>query len=126
MVVKHIRKANTMTINESNVTIMVREMDAAIAFYEAIGLRLKQRWENHYAMMETAGVTIGLHPSDSLAVPSESISIGFMIDDIGEAKTLLTSLDIPFRFDDGKSGLYIHFHDPDGTKLYFTQPGWVR
>jgi hypothetical protein len=26
--------------------------------------------------------------------------------------------------DDGKSGIYCHFKDPDGTALYFVQPKW--
>jgi catechol 2,3-dioxygenase-like lactoylglutathione lyase family enzyme len=33
-----------MTINESNVTIMVKNLDESIKFYKSIGLTLKNRW----------------------------------------------------------------------------------
>jgi catechol 2,3-dioxygenase-like lactoylglutathione lyase family enzyme len=49
-------------INETNVTIMVRNLDESIKFYESIGLKLKQRWGNHYAMFVVKGITLGLHP----------------------------------------------------------------
>jgi len=48
-------------------------MDAAIRFYEQIGLTLKQRWENHYAMVTTEGITIGLHPADGGETGSGSL-----------------------------------------------------
>jgi catechol 2,3-dioxygenase-like lactoylglutathione lyase family enzyme len=116
-----------MTIRESNVTVMVQDMDRAIAFYESIGLVLKQRWENHYAQMETVDIIIGLHPADDgSAAPSAQVSIGFIIDDIEAGTSLLEGLGVPFTFSDGKSGLYLHFNDPDGTFLYFTQPKWSR
>jgi hypothetical protein len=31
---------------------------------------------------------------------------------------------ITCRFEDGKSGKYIHFDDLDGTDLYFVDPKW--
>jgi catechol 2,3-dioxygenase-like lactoylglutathione lyase family enzyme len=111
-------------INETNVTIMVKDMDASIAFYQSIGLTLKQRWENHYAMLTSTGLTVGLHPSDGSLPAGTKISIGFMVDAITEAKSLLNANNIPYQEDDGKSGIYIHFQDPDGVVLYFTQPKW--
>lgn len=115
-----------MKINETNVTIMVADMDKAINFYLSLGLVLKQRWENHYAMLTTEGLTIGLHPDDTndKSNPDSHISIGFMIDDINDAKELLTKNKIEFKFEDGKSGAYCNFADYDGTLLYFTQPKW--
>lgn len=61
---------------------MVKDIDKAISFYEKVGLTLKQRWDNHYAMLVTEGITIGLHPADSQSNNSGTISIGFMIDKI--------------------------------------------
>jgi catechol 2,3-dioxygenase-like lactoylglutathione lyase family enzyme len=113
-----------MKINETNVTIMVRDMDRAISFYQSIGLELKKRWENHYAMVTAPGLTIGLHPSEEDLPASETISIGFMVDDANEARALLEKNEIAFRDEDGKSGIYLHFQDPDGTTLYFTKPAW--
>ena len=113
-----------MRVTESNVTIMVKDMNRAIQFYEQIGLTLKQRWDNHYAMITAEGITIGLHPSESSELSSGSVSIGFMIETIGDAKALLDASKIDYHEDDGKSGIYVHFKDPDGTILYFVQPKW--
>jgi|SRR6185437_9062572 len=116
-----------LKINESNVTIMVADMDKAIIFYESIGFELKNRWGDHYAMLTSTGITIGLHPGRKGAIAENSnISIGLMIDKADDAKELLERNDISFKFDDGKSGIYLHFRDPDGTLLYFTQPKWGR
>jgi catechol 2,3-dioxygenase-like lactoylglutathione lyase family enzyme len=112
-------------INSTNVTIMVNDMDRGISFYQSIGLNLKQRWDNHYAMMTAPGLTIGLHPTEDKNPNSGTISIGFMINSIDEAKALLEQKNIPYTGeDDGKSGIYLHFKDPYGTVLYFVQPKW--
>lgn len=111
-------------ITETNVTIMVKNLDQAIQFYENIGLTLKNRWGSHYAMVETTGITIGLHPTEKEFNSSGDASIGFMIEDINDAKSLLDKHSVKYTAEDGKSGKYIHFTDLDGTILYFTQPSW--
>jgi predicted enzyme related to lactoylglutathione lyase len=114
-----------LKIKSSNVTIMVKDMDKAIAFYQSIGLELKQRWDNHYAMVAAPDIVIGLHPGGDRQMSSGSLSIGFMIDDIDAALALLQKENIAFtKEDDGKSGIYAHFKDPDGTLLYFVKPKW--
>jgi catechol 2,3-dioxygenase-like lactoylglutathione lyase family enzyme len=113
-----------LTINESNVTLMVKNLDESIKFYESIGLTMKNRWENHYAMVETKGITIGLHPTDQKELSSGTLSIGFMVDSITDAMEMLKKNHITFKLDDGKSGKYLHFDDPDGTDLYFVEPKW--
>jgi len=114
-----------ITINETNVTIMTRDMDGAIAFYERIGFAIKQRWDNHYAMLTAGGLTIGLHPTEpGGATGSGALSIGLMVTEIAEAKALLDGLSIAYKAEDGGSGKYVHFKDPDGTVLYFVEPGW--
>lgn len=115
-----------LKITETNVTLMVMNLDKSIKFYENIGLKLKNRWGEHYAMIETTGLTIGLHPSDKPVKPSTQVSIGFMVDDIKDAKKVLDENTIIYSEDDGKSGIYLHFQDLDGTALYFTQPKWWR
>jgi predicted enzyme related to lactoylglutathione lyase len=112
-----------MKISESNVTIMVKDMDSTIRFYENIGLTLKQRWENHYAMLSAEGITIGVHPGGE-NTGSGSVSVGFMVDDIKDAKALLDGHKISYKEDAGKSGHYLHFTDPDNTVLYFVEPAW--
>lgn len=112
-------------INDTNVTIMVKSMNEAISFYEKIGLTLKNRWGDHYAMMTTANLTIGIHPGGDGKTKSGGVSIGFMIDDFNDAKSLLEKNNISYRAeDDGKSGNYLHFSDLDGTTLYFVLPKW--
>jgi predicted enzyme related to lactoylglutathione lyase len=113
-------------ITGSNVTIMVKDMDKAISFYEQIGLTLKQRWGNHYAMVSAEGITIGIHPTEATTeTRSGSVSIGFMVEAIDEAKALLDKHNITYKEEnDGKSGLYLHFKDPDNTILYYVKPMW--
>lgn len=114
-------------INESNVTIMVADMDKAILFYESIGFELKYRWDDHYAMLTSTGITIGLHPGRQGEIKENSnMSIGLMIDKASDAEELLEKNNIPFKLDDGKSGVYLHFKDLDGTLIYFTEPKWSR
>jgi predicted enzyme related to lactoylglutathione lyase len=113
------------TITGSNVTIMVKNMDASISFYEQIGLTLQQRWGDNYAMISAEGITIGIHPGGTDSANSGTISIGFMIKSIEEAESMLQEAKIPYKAEkDGKSGLYLHFKDPDNTVLYFVQPMW--
>ena|ERR1043165_4302479 len=114
-----------MKLNDSNVTIMVADMDKAVSFYENIGLTVKQRWGNNYAMMAGPGITLGIHPSDAKENSSGNLSIGFMIDDFKEGKAHLDKLGISYQaHEDGKSGQYINFKDPDGTLLYYVKPMW--
>ena len=103
---------------------MVQNMDVAINFYTSIGLTLKNRWENHYAMVTTEGITIGIHPGRGDEQGSGNVSIGFMIANIDEARKLLDEKKVGYVAENGKSGNYLKFQDPDGTALYFVQPGW--
>ncbi len=76
-------------------------------------------------MVQTEGITIGIHPASSTELSSGSISVGFMIDNFEEAKSLLDKNSIVYKAeDDGKSGNYLHFKDNDGTVLYFVKPKW--
>lgn len=117
-----------MKILESNVTVNVQNMDKSVEFYQRLGLTLKQRWENHYALLATTDIIIGLHPAGegekSAAGSASGISIGFMIESIADAKALLDQHGIDYTYQEGKSGKYVHFHDLDGTVLYFTEPAW--
>ena len=113
-----------LKINETNVTIMVKNLDESIQFYKSIGLKLKQRWGNHYAMVKSTGITLGLHPTDKKDLSSGTLSIGFMVDSLADAKSMLEKNHIPITKDEGKSGRYLHLTDPDGTTLYFVEPEW--
>ncbi len=119
-----------MKITGSNITIMVKDMDKSIQFYQNIGLTVQQRWGNNYAMLVTEGITLGIHPaSDSQhagsALSSGTTSVGFFIGKAEEAKALLDLHKIAYQVaEDDKSGIYVHFTDPDGTILYFVEPKW--
>lgn len=114
-----------MQIKDSNVTIMVNDMDRSIQFYESIGLVVKQRWGSNYAMIGTAGITLGIHPAEGKITGSGGLSIGFFIDNIEDAEATLNKHNISYQKEnDSKSGIYAHFSDPDGTTLYFVQPMW--
>ncbi len=113
-----------MEITGTNLTIMATDMDRAIKFYESIGFKLENRWGNHYAMLTTTGITIGIHPAENDANTSGTVSLGMMVKDIAEAKTLLEKNNISYKMDDGKSGTYLHFSDEDGTILYYVLPKW--
>ncbi len=115
-----------MKINETNVTIMVKDFEASLKFYESIGFTLKKRWESHYAMVTAPGITVGIHPTEpgQLIHAGDAISIGLMIDNADEARALLKKNNISFRDEDGDSGLYLHFEDPNGVTIYFTVPKW--
>ena len=114
-----------INIAGTNVTLMVKDMDASIRFYENISLTVQNRWENHYAMIGTTGITIGIHPAgDRIDLNSGSVSIGFMLDKINEGKELLDTNSVTYKIDEGKSGTYLHFKDPDGTVLYLVESKW--
>jgi len=115
-----------MAITGSTVTIMIKDMDKSIAFYESIGLTLKDRWGNHYAQVLAPGIVIGLHPTDD-ADPTKgtgNMSIGFTTDDFEETKSLLEKLSIDVTQRDEEGGQFLHFNDPDGSPLYFIKPKW--
>ena len=109
-------------IHTSNVTLMVTDMDKAIDFYtKGLGLKLKQRWENHYAQVEAPGVVIGLHPADKADNFNPGFSIGFGIDSITEAENRLKELGIKYDLSGDKAGTIANFKDPFGTPLYFME-----
>ena len=114
-----------MTIKDSNVTIMVKDMDKSVDFYEGIGFKIKNRWGNHYAQLAAPGVTLGLHPVEKSTVKgSGNTSIGFTTDNLEEAKSMLSKQSIKAESRNEEGGQFLHFTDPDGTQLYFIKPKW--
>ena len=115
-----------MPIKESNVTIMVKDMDRSVSFYESLGLTTKNRWGNHYAQLTAPGVVIGLHPTgdNNLTGTSGNVSIGFTLDDFDEGKSMLDKLSVDATPREEEAGKFLHFTDPDGTALYFIKPKW--
>jgi len=115
-----------MTIKQANVTINVKDMDAAVSFYQSIGLAVQNRWGNYYAQLMAPGITIGLHLANNGNVKGNSgnVSIGFTSDDIEETRSSLEKLSIAVTERNEEGGQFLHFTDPDGTALYFIKPKW--
>jgi catechol 2,3-dioxygenase-like lactoylglutathione lyase family enzyme len=113
-----------MNISQSTITIMVKDMDVSIPFYQAIGLTLKNRWGNHYAEMIAPGLTIGIHPANRHFNGSGNTSIGFIVGDFEDAKSFLARLSIPVSESEDEGGQILNFEDPDGTLLYIYKPKW--
>jgi len=113
-------------ILNTHVTILARDMDRSISFYQSLGFELEQRWGDHYAQLKAPGIEIGIHPAGASQGPAGSgnVSIGFTIDNWGEGEALLDSLGIPVDRRQEEGGQFLHFADPDGTSLYFIQPTW--
>lgn len=113
-----------MIIKNSHVTIMVRDMDVSIAFYETIGFGLRQRWQNDYAMLEAPGIVIGLHPVEKnlAAKGSGNVSLGFTSDNFEKTIILLNNAGIKSELRAEEAGDFLHFKDPDGTEVYFIDP----
>jgi len=112
-------------IKEANVTLIVSDMERAVQFYvDKLGLKLKARYGNEFAQVQCPGLTVALHPSNERlrTGKSESMSVGFGVEDLGEAIQALRSKGIVFRriVDDGPVKL-AHFKDPDGNPLYLAQ-----
>lgn len=103
---------------------MVKDMSISISFYENIGFTIKNRWGDHYAMLTVGGLTLGIHPASAEVKGSDNVSVGLMIENIEEARSLLEKNTISFERNDDKSGIYLNFNDSDGMDIYFTQPSW--
>jgi len=115
-----------MKIKESNITINVKDLDKSVAFYQSLGLSLKNRWGNFYAMVTAPGIVIGLHPTktDMLVDNSGNVSIGFTTDNIEETRSELEKMSIVVKDRNEEGGQFLHFNDPDGTALYFIKTKW--
>jgi len=109
------------TITTSNVTVMVKNMNEAINFYTGLGLTLKQRWEDYYAIVIAPGISIGLHPAKKINERTSDISIGFGVEKIKEVEERLKELGVQFQRSEDGIGIYAHFQDPDGTPIYFME-----
>ena len=115
-------------IRGGNTTLMVSDFDRAVRFYtDILGLKLKNRFANEWAEVETPGLTIGLHPSrpGMPAGGASHISIGLGVEDLDAVMADLRKKGVEFQpiRDAGEAGRFASFSDPDGTSLYLHQDG---
>ena len=118
------------------VTIIVSDMDRAVAFYtEVLNCKIQFRFGNEWAQLRSLdGMSIGLHPAspESPAGVKGSIMLGIMVNEaitnvMNEMKAKGVKFNGPIV--DDKQVLIASFEDPDGNPFYLAQPkqqwgGW--
>jgi catechol 2,3-dioxygenase-like lactoylglutathione lyase family enzyme len=113
-----------------NVTVMVSDLNRAVQFYvETLGLRLQYEVPGHWAQVESPGLTIGLHPAEEHGPrpgKSESLSIGFEVQDLAAATETLKTQGVNFApIMEDKATKIANFSDPDGNPLYLIEVKWA-
>lgn len=110
-----------------NVTVFVSDMDRSVDFYtRTLGLKLVQRFGNHWASVEAGKLSIGLHPasSENPAGRHGSTTIGLQVSgDIEDTVATLTRQGVKFQggVTQDNAGRVAWFEDPDGNPLYMIQ-----
>jgi catechol 2,3-dioxygenase-like lactoylglutathione lyase family enzyme len=116
--------------SESQVTLLVPDMAEAIRFYtESLGLRLKARYGNEFAVVEAPGLTIGLHPLPTAQSPqAHAMSIGLGVESLETTMGELSARGVrfigPIREDPPIRIAY--FSGPGGAPLYLCEQGEWR
>ena len=119
--------------SNGNVTIFVSDMDRSVDFYTKIlGLKLAQRFGNHWASVEAGKLSIGLHPasSENPTGRNGSTVIGLeLTGNIDDSVATLKQQGVKFRgaVSEDNAGKIAYFEDPDGNLLYMIQlRPWTR
>ena len=114
-----------------NVTVYVSNMDAAVRFYsETLGLRLADRFGDHWASVEAGkGLTIGLHPDSGSgrAGRKGGMEIGLALEgSIHDAVRALEAKGVKFQgpIREDSAGSFIYLEDPDGNPIYLAELKW--
>jgi catechol 2,3-dioxygenase-like lactoylglutathione lyase family enzyme len=115
--------------NVSFVTIIVSDMQRSIDFYtKELGLPLKTRYGDEFAVVEAPGVTIGLHPAKEGGAKPGSLSIGLGVDDVAASRQQLVERGVTFNGDivSDPPMRFAFLRDPDGVEVYLAeQSEWV-
>ena len=110
--------------NACFVTIMVSDMSRSIEFYtQRLGLKLKTRYGDEFAIVEGPGVTIGLHPTKEGGAAPGSVSIGLGVDDVEVGRNQLRDRGVAFNGDivSDPPMRFAFLKDPDGVELYLAE-----
>jgi predicted enzyme related to lactoylglutathione lyase len=116
-------------VTGGNATVIVSDMDRAVRFYtEVLGLKLTNRFGNHWATVDAGkGLTIGLHPPSSKYPPpgtKGAIMLGLEIDEnIEVAVKRLTKHGVALTSPivKAEAGAFAGLEDPDGNTIYLWQ-----
>jgi catechol 2,3-dioxygenase-like lactoylglutathione lyase family enzyme len=113
------------TYSESQITLMVPDMDEAVKFYTAtLGLRLKSRYGNEFAVVEAPGLTIGLHPQPAApSAQAHAMSIGLGVESLEAAMEHLSARGVRFigAIVEDPPIRIAHFAGPGGAPLYLCE-----
>lgn len=89
---------------------------------------MKARYGNQFSQVEAPGTILALHPANKNGPQpgkSESLSIGFAVDNLDVAMSELKRKGIEFsRVTDDTQVKLAFFTDPDGNPLYLSQNKW--
>jgi catechol 2,3-dioxygenase-like lactoylglutathione lyase family enzyme len=117
--------ATELRFNQSMVTIIVRDMDRSLDFYTGhLGLQLRSRYGNEFAIVDAPGVTIALHPeSGGRRSTAGDLSIGLGVDSVDAGMKALAKRGIEFVEDVVVDSpmRFAFFKDPDGVELYLAE-----
>ena len=113
--------------SNGNATIFVSNMDRSVDFYtKVLGLKLAQRFGDHWASIEAGQLAIGLHPAsaENPAGRNGSMIIGLEVaGSIEDVAAGMKQQGVQFRgtISQGDVGKTAYFEDPDGNLLYMIQ-----
>jgi len=109
-------------ILSGNVTVMVTNLDKSVEFYtDTLGLKLKNRFGEHWADIEGPGIAIGLHPTSKDINRGTNLQIGLRVADIDQAVSDLEKKGVEFKINDEDQVRLASFKDPDNNILYLVQ-----
>jgi catechol 2,3-dioxygenase-like lactoylglutathione lyase family enzyme len=105
-----------------NVTVMISSMDKSIKFYtDVLGLKLKNRFGDHWADIEGPGIAIGLHPTLKDLTRQDNLQIGLKVPDLDRAILYLEENGVQVKKDNDDQVKIAFFADPDNNTLYLVQ-----
>jgi lactoylglutathione lyase len=111
--------------SECQITLMVPNMEEAVQFYTVtLGLRLKTRYGNEFAVIEAPGLTIGLHPQPAVhSSPAHPMSIGLGVESLEAAMKQLSARGVRFigTIREDPPIRIVYFADPGGAPLYLCE-----
>ena len=109
--------------NHAFVTLHVSDMKRSLDFYtQRLGLKVKARYGEEFAVVEAPGLTIGLHPATKSSGPG-NISLGFAVDDVEAGRDQLQGRGVDSQGDvvSDPPMRFVFFKDPDGIQLYLAE-----
>jgi catechol 2,3-dioxygenase-like lactoylglutathione lyase family enzyme len=105
--------------------VYVSNMDAAIRFYtEVLGLRLTNRYGDHWATVEAGRLVIGIHPqTPRTPTPGTkgSVMLGLTIDEPVErvvSRLAASGVRTTGPVIRGEGGTFVEIEDPSGNSIY--------